>query len=77
MNRHILALAAGAIGGAIPNTKSNINPLLMGAILAFLVVKILVGDLDAGYQWSAKDIPFAINTIIEGVLGAALVSHRR
>ena len=77
MNRHILALAAGAIGGAIPNTKSNINPLLMGAILALLVVKVLVGDYDQGYQWTMKDIPFAINTILEGVLGAALTYRRR
>lgn len=77
MDRHILALSAGAIGGAIPNAKSNINPLLMGAILALLVVKVLVGDWDAGYQWTMKDIPFAVNTIIEGVLGAALTQRRR
>jgi hypothetical protein len=76
MDRHILALSAGAIGGAIPNTKSNINPLLMGAILAVLVVKILAGDWDTGYQWTLNDIPFGIITVVEGVLGASLIQRR-
>jgi hypothetical protein len=77
MNRHLIALSAGVLGGAIPNTKSNINPLLMGAILAVLLVKILEGDWDAGYQWTLSDIPFGISTIVEGVFGALLVQRRR
>jgi hypothetical protein len=75
INRHIIALISGIIGGLIPNNKSNIHPLVMGAILAVLAVKVLVGDYDKGYQWSWKDIVFAITTILEGALGAKLVNQ--
>jgi len=73
-NRHILAFLAGAIGGIIPNNKSNIHPLLMGAIIAVLAVKVLIGDYDRGYQWSSSDIVFALITITEGALGAKLAN---
>lgn len=73
-NRHIVAFLAGAIGGVIPNNKSNIHPLLMGAILAVLAVKVLIGDYDRGYQWSSSDIVFVVITITEGVLGAKLAN---
>jgi hypothetical protein len=73
-NRHIVAFLSGAIGGVIPNNKSNIHPLLMGAIISFLATKVLIGDYDRGYKWSSSDIVFAIITIAEGVLGAKLAN---
>lgn len=75
VDRHIISLLGGLIGGLLPNDKSNIHPLLMGAIVSVLATKILVGDYDRGYQWTWKDIVFAITTISEGVLGAKLVYH--
>lgn len=75
INRHIIALISGILGGLIPNNKSNIHPSLMGAILAILAVKVLIGDYDQGYQWTWKDIVFAITTITEGVLGSKLVNQ--
>ena len=71
-NRHIIALVAGFIGGLIPNNKSNIHPLLMGAILAILSTKVLVGDYDRGYQWTRSDILFIAVTSIEGIIGATI-----
>jgi hypothetical protein len=71
--RHAVALLAGMIGGLLPNDKSNIHPLLMGAILAFLATKVLVGDYDRGYAWTSMDLVFVCVTAAEGVLGAYLV----
>ena len=76
MDRHILAVASGVVGGYIPNNKSNIHPLLMGGILALLFVKVLLGDLDIGYQWTLSDIQFVLVTALEGVLGASLTYLR-
>jgi hypothetical protein len=75
MERHLLALGMGLIGGLIPNTKSNIHPFLMGAILALLTTKVVFGDYDTGYQWSLSDIVFLIVVGGEGVLGAFLSSR--
>ena len=69
-SRQILAFGAGLIGGYIPNRKSNIHSLLMGAILAFLLVKILFGDYDLGYRWTISDIWFVILIGGLGSLGA-------
>lgn len=66
-SRQLLALGAGLVGGFVPNKRSNIHPLLMGAILAALLVKILFGDYDYGYQWTVSDIRFAV---LIGGLGA-------
>lgn len=74
MERHILAVTAGFLGGLIPNKKSNIHPLLMGFLLAILLTKILFGDYDTGYQWSFSDILFVAVVGGEGVLGAFLSS---
>jgi hypothetical protein len=71
MDRHLIALASGVIGGAIPNTKSNIHPYLMGAILAILAVKVFVGDFDRGYKWTLSDVAFVVLFGLEGALGAA------
>lgn len=70
MERHILALLAGFVGGLLPNNKSNIHPLLMGAILSILLTKIIFGDYDTGYQWSIKDMWFVLIVGGEGALGA-------
>ena len=37
--RILLASILGFIGGVIPNDKSNIHPVLMGAIFALLFTK--------------------------------------
>ena len=75
INRHIVAVFSGMVGGLIPNDKSNIHPSLMGAILAVLAVKVLIGDYDSGYQWTWKDVVFGLTTIFEGALGARLVNQ--
>jgi hypothetical protein len=75
INRHIVAIVSGIVGGFIPNDKSNIHPSIMGAILAVLAVKVLIGDYDQGYQWTWKDIVFGITTITEGALCARLVNQ--
>lgn len=73
MDRHLIAFASGMIGGAIPNKKSNIHPLLMGALLGLLLTKVLAGDWDIGYQWSLSDLAFFTVTAAEGALGAAIL----
>ena len=70
IHRHILAIILGAIGGLIPNNKSNIHPYLMGIIIALLFSKIIVGDYDSGYQWSYFDILFILVVGFEGFIGA-------
>ena len=72
MKRHLFAFACGVVGGAIPNTKSNIHPMLLGAILALLMTKIVFGDYDKGYQWTASDILFLLIVGLEGAAGALL-----
>lgn len=69
-SRHILAVSAGIVGEFLPNKKSNIHPLLMGAILALLLVKVLLGDLDYGFQFSSRDMLFVAVFAAEGALGA-------
>jgi len=68
-SRHYIATLSGFVAAFIPNDKSNINPFLMGVILAILVTKVLVGDYDTGYQWTLSDIVFIIVTSAEGLLG--------
>jgi hypothetical protein len=69
-SRQLLALGAGLVGGFVPNTRSNIHPLVLGAILAVLLVKILFGDYDSGYQWTVSDIGFVVLIGGLGALGA-------
>lgn len=73
--RHILALACGILGGVLPNNKSNMHPLLTGAILAGLIVKIIYGDYDVGYKWSLSDIVFWSVTLVEGAVGAFIMTN--
>jgi len=76
-SRHIVSFLAGVVGGLVPNDKSNIDPLLMGAIFAWLATKILVGDYDRGYQWTLSDLVFLVVTALEGSLGAAVATAAR
>ena len=71
--RHILAVAAGIIGGTFPNTYSNANPYIIGAIVAGFLVKMIYGDYDKDYQWTVSDIVFWFVTLLEGALGAAII----
>jgi|694.fasta_scaffold00020_57 hypothetical protein len=73
-NRHILALACGILGGAFPNTMSNIHPYLTGALVAGFTVKMIYGDYDQGYQWALSDLIFWVITLFEGFLGALLIT---
>ena len=68
--RHLLAVASGILGGAIPNQKSNLHPFLLGALFALLIVKLVYGDYDVGFQFSAADLLFVLIIGLEGVLGA-------
>lgn len=72
--RHLLALASGVIGGAIPNQKSNIHPFLLGALLALLIVKLIYGDYDSGFQFSMADLIFVVMIGLEGAVGAWMIS---
>ena len=69
---HLFSLLCGFVAGFVPNNKSNIHPLLLGAIFALLGTKIVYGDYDRGYQWSARDLAFLGIVGGEGVLGAWL-----
>lgn len=73
--RHFLAVASGILGGAIPNQKSNLHPFLLGAILALLLVKVLYGDYDRGFQFSIADLWFLLVVAAEGALGAWLIQR--
>lgn len=69
-SRHLLAFASGVLGGFIPNNFSNIPPILMGAALALFYVKVLLGDLDYGLNFTVKDVLFVLVFASEGALGA-------
>lgn len=74
-NRHILAIASGIVGGALPNYNSNIHPYITGAIVAGFIVKYIYGDYDVGYQWSFSDLIFWTITLLEGALGAFIINQ--
>jgi hypothetical protein len=74
LKSHLLAFSAGVLGAAIPNDRSNIHPLLMGALVSLFFVKVLLGDYDIGYTWTVSDIAFALIVGLEGVFGALLFS---
>lgn len=74
--RHLLAIASGILGGAIPNEKSNVHPFLLGAIFSILIVKLVYGDFDLGFQFSVFDLFFVVIIGFEGVLGAWLISKK-
>lgn len=72
LQRHVFAFFCGFVGGLLPNDKSNIEPWLMGALLAGIATKVVFGDFDTGYQWTWKDILFVIVVGGEGAVGALL-----
>ncbi len=72
--RHILAIAAGIVGATLPNTYSNANPYIIGAIVSAFLVKMIYGDYDQGYDWTLSDLVFWIVTLLEGVIGAAIIT---
>lgn len=69
-SRYLVALGTGLVAGAVPNKKSNIHPLLLGVLLAVLIVKVLFGDFDIGYQWTLSDLWFAGSVGVVGAFGA-------
>lgn len=73
LKRHIVAIASGILGGSLPNTFSNIHPILTGAIVAGFIVKMVYGDYDKGYQWTFSDLIFWIITLFEGAIGAIII----
>jgi len=72
---HLLAVSAGVLGGAIPNDRSNLHPLLMGALFSLFFVKVLLGDYDTGYTWTGSDILFGLTLGLEGIFGALLFTR--
>ena len=72
--QHIFSIACGLVAGIIPNTKSNIHPLLLGVIFAILFTKIVFGDYDKGYKWTPSDLLFVLIVGSEGALGAWITS---
>lgn len=74
ISQHLFSFGCGLLGGVVPNTKSNIHPVLLGIIFAILFTKIVFGDWDTGYQWSSNDLAFVAVVGAEGALGAYLSS---
>ena len=74
MIRILTAFFLGISAAFIPNKKSNIHPVLLGAIFGFLFTKILLGDYDRGYAWTYSDLAFLINTTLAGAGGAWLTT---
>jgi len=48
------------IAALLPTKKSNIPPLLSSLILGVFLSKLLYGDFDEGYSWSANDMYFIL-----------------
>ena len=71
--RHLLAVSSGVLGGSLLNKKSQWAGFILGTILAIIVVKLFIGDLDKGFQFSLYDLLFLIVFGLEGFLGAWLV----
>ena len=44
----VTTIVGGYIGALIPNSKSNIHPLIMSVIIGSLFSKCIYGDFDVG-----------------------------
>lgn len=71
----IFNIISGYLAGSLPNKKSNIHPLLLGAIVGFFARKIVYGDYDKGYNWTIYDILFFIISVFLGIFGAFLAMN--
>ena len=58
LQESIITFIFGYLGASIPNSKSNIHPLLLAALFGSLATKVIFGDWDVGYQYSFSDILF-------------------
>ena len=74
MIRILTAFLLGIGAAFVPNKKSNIHPVLLGAIFGFLFTKILFGDYDKGYAWTFSDFAFLLHTTLAGAGGAWLTT---
>jgi hypothetical protein len=72
--RHILAVAGGIVGATLPNTYSNANPYIIGALVSGFLVKMIYGDYDQGYEWTFSDLVFWVVTLVEGIIGATIMT---
>ena len=68
----VTTIVGGYIGALIPNSNSNIHPLIMSVIIGSLFSKCIYGDFDVGYQWTISDIYYWILTITESLLGGII-----
>lgn len=75
ISQHLFSFSCGLVAGLVPNTKSNIHPVLLGIIFAVLFTKIVFGDWDKGYQWSSMDPLFLVVVGAEGAIGAYISSQ--
>jgi hypothetical protein len=71
--RHLLAIASGVFGGALPFEKPGPVKYTLCAVLAIIIVKLFYGDLDKGFQLTWKDLPFYVVIGGEGAFGAWLM----
>jgi len=68
----VFNVISGYLAGSLQHKKSNIHPLLLGAIVGFLSRKVVYGDYDRGYRWTIYDFLFLIMSVLLGVFGAFL-----
>ena len=71
-----MAITYGIIGGTLPNnnSNSNTNPFVIGALISTSDVKMIYGDYDKDFRWTFSDLIFWIFTIIEGIIGAFIIT---
>jgi hypothetical protein len=46
----------------------------MSALISAFVVKMIYGDYDKDFRWTFSDLIFWIFTIIEGIIGAFIIT---
>jgi hypothetical protein len=58
--QYVITFMIAYIAALLPTKKSNIPPLLSSLILGVFLSKLLYGDFDEGYSWSANDMYFIL-----------------